>query len=224
MNNEQYKQFFRSHFRLKRNNIVQLSQYILNLHSFTQLTFISWQTNIIILITRFSLILKEGRLFKNYPSGVCLKLHIFWISKSFFNFQMEYFPNKNLSKCRFKKIRRDDPCTYMKQGDVQLWNPVYCFRTTGTVRYTPHIALVYTYLEATLRRTIDRWSLVVALTVPFIKTFNLCFYYLFLFFFRNYWGGDRRPCRPCPNNAQQYHIAVLSLLSHSREQGLKKIL
>ena len=119
---------------------------------------------------------------------------------SFFNFQLKYFPNKNLSKCRIKKIRRSDPCTYMKQEDVQLWNPVYCFRTPGTLRYiwigTPHhacIALVYTHLEAILCRTIDhKWSpaIHIALAVPLIyQNFKLCF------FFKNYWGGDRRPCR-----------------------------
>ena len=39
-------------------------------------------------------------------------------------------------------------------GDVQLWNPVYCFRIPGTLRYiwkgTPHVALVYTHSEPTL--------------------------------------------------------------------------
>ena len=50
---------------------------------------------------------------------------------------------------------------------------LYCFRTPGTLRYiwigTPHVALEYTHLEATLCRTIHhRWSLAihVALAVP----------------------------------------------------------
>ena len=90
----------------------------------------------------------------------------------------------------------------MEQVDVQLWNPVYCFHTPGTLRYiwigftgTPHVALVYTHSEVTLCRTIDhRGSLAIALVVQFLKTFKLCFIYSF--FFQNYWGGDRRPCRP----------------------------
>ena len=66
---------------------------------------------------------------------------------------------------------------YMKQRDVQLWNPVYCFRTPGTLRAiwigTPHVAIVYTHLEAPICRTIDyRWSFAIALAVPFIKTFK----------------------------------------------------
>ena len=63
-----------------------------------------------------------------------------------------------------------------------FWNPVYCFRIQGTLRYiwidTPHVALLYTDLEATLCRTIDHmWSLAIALAVPFIKTFKLYCYY-----------------------------------------------
>ena len=95
----------------------------------------------------------------------------------------------------------------MKQGYVQLWHPVYCFRTPGTLRYiwigTPQVALVYTHLElATLCRTIDhRWSLAIALAVPFLKTFKLCF---INFFSQNYWGGDRRPCRPFADALDSY--------------------
>ena len=41
---------------------------------------------------------------------------------------------------------------------------------------TTHVALVYTHSEATLCRTINhRWSLAIALPVPFLKTFKLCF-------------------------------------------------
>ena len=60
--------------------------------------------------------------------------------------------------------------------------------------YTPRCA-VYTHLETILCRIIDhRYPLAihVALAVPFIKTFKLCFYYL-LPIFQKYWGGGRRP-------------------------------
>ena len=65
-----------------------------------------------------------------------------------------------------------------------IWNPVYCFRTPGTLRYiwigTPHVALVYTHLEATLCRTIDhRWSLAIALAVPFILKLSSYVYIIY---------------------------------------------
>ena len=51
----------------------------------------------------------------------------------------------------FQKIRRDDPCTSMKQGDVQLYmEPCVLFpHTRYTEVYimigTPHVVLVYSH-------------------------------------------------------------------------------
>ena len=69
----------------------------------------------------------------------------------------------------------------MKQGDVQFWSPVNCFRTPGTLRDiwigTTHVALVYTHLEATLCRTIDHMrSLAIAHAVPLLKLSSYVFF------------------------------------------------
>ena len=113
---------------------------------------------------------------------------------------------------------RGDICTYMKQGDVQLWNPVYCFRTSGTLRYiwirTPHVAFVYTRLC----RTIDhRWSLSIALAVPFIKTFK----YLLIFFFFSKLFGRRPPPLPplCRRPCITFHTEKVTSLQQINRLG-----
>ena len=110
--------FFQNLFRLESNKYC--STFTINIKSsliHSMDLFICWQANKIILIPRFSFIPKEGRLIKNKPRGVCFKNRFFFLkSGSFFFFQTEYFPNENFSKCRVKKIRRGDPCAYMKQG------------------------------------------------------------------------------------------------------------
>ena len=100
--------------------------------------FICWQANIIILIPRFSFIPKEGRLCEKYAQCYVFLITYFFFKSVFFflNFQTEYFPNKNLSKCCFKKIRRDDPCIYMK-------HIMYCFCTPRTLRYTEVYIWIY---------------------------------------------------------------------------------
>ena len=67
---------------------------------------------------------------------------------------------------------------------------VLFLHTMYTEVYTPRCACVRTFRSHTIDH---RWSLAIALAVPFIKTIQVMFllFIYFILFFQNYWCGDR---------------------------------